>query len=105
MRKGWRGEKELSSESGDCDWGGREREETPEQRNRLPRSNVATSIWEKFLKGRKGGRGNGDGGKKLKSGGMEAKAIALRKASEGNNIAWRGSDPSDIDSTLNYQKV
>ena len=52
----------------------------------------------------KGGRGNGDGGKKLKSG-MEANAIALRKASEGNNIAWRGSDPRDIDSTLNYQKV
>ena len=37
--------------------------------------------------------------------GMEAKAIALRKASEGNNIAGEeGSDPRDIDSTLNYQK-
>ena len=64
-------------------WGGREREETPEQRTQPPPSNVVTSIWAKFLKGREGER---HGGKKLKSG-MEAKAIALRKASEGNNIA------------------
>ena len=53
--------------------------------------------WERL-----GERGR-DWGKKLKSG-MEAKAIALRKASEGNNIMGGRGDPSDIESTLNYQE-
>ena len=62
---------------------GRKRERGDTRATQPPPSNVVTSIWAKFLKGREGER---HGGKKLKSG-MEAKAIALRKASEGNNIA------------------
>ena len=99
MRKGWRGEKELSSESGDWKREGDTRATQPP--SSLQRSYINLGEIPKRKEGRKG---KGDGGKKLKSG-MEAKAIALRKASEGNNIAWRGSDPSDIDSTLNFQKV
>ena len=80
-----RGEKELSSESGD--W---EREE-----RRHPSNATASSLQRSYInlgeipKRKERGRGKGDGGKKLKSG-MEAKAIALRKASEGNNIAGEG---------------